>query len=71
MLSYVSKSQSNVEIPLDLIHVHWTRLHIIKMGEKRDFNMKKKLEEMLNEVIKLELPHQMQVYKKIKEIIYP
>lgn len=67
----LEKLGPNAEIPVSLIHVHWTRLHIIEKGELKELDVRKKMEELLGEVMKLEVPYQMQAYKKMREVVYP
>lgn len=58
-------------ISLDMIDVHWTRLHLVEISGKKDAGIAEKMEKLINDVKKMDAPYQMQIYKKMLEIVEP
>lgn len=58
-------------IPLEMIDVHWTRLHLVEISGKKDVGVVEKMEILLNDVKKMDTPFQMQIYKKMLEVVEP
>lgn len=64
---------SNLPIPLAMVDVHWTRLHLIerKDEKKNEPGVLEKMELLLNDVRKMDTPYQLQIYKKMLEVVQP
>lgn len=58
-------------IPLDLIDNHWSRLHLVERSTKEDVGVFEKMDVLLNDVRKMDTPHQLQFYKKMMEVVQP
>lgn len=61
----------STSIPLHLIDIHWSRLHLVERGGEKNVGVVEKMEILLSDVRKMDTPYQLQIYKKLMEVVQP